>query len=55
MANQLHYNAYNALTGEKLDLSVCNGDNVTYSFTESGFSNYALAKKIKWWIWRWSF
>ena len=45
MVNQIHYNAYNAFTGEKLNLSLCDGDIIDYSFVEKG-ANFELAKKL---------
>ena len=45
MMNQIHYNAYNAFTREKLNISLCEEEIIEYSFSENG-ANYELAKKI---------
>jgi hypothetical protein len=45
MLNQVHYNAYNAFNGQKLNLSYCDGDIIDYSFIERG-ANFDLAKKL---------
>ena len=45
MMNQIHYNAYNAITKAKLNLSYCKSDIIEYSLKES-HANYNLVKKI---------
>ena len=43
--NQIHYNAYNAFTKEKLNLSYCKGDIVYYSLNEKS-GNFILSRKL---------
>jgi len=45
MVNQVHYNAYNALTGEALDVSICGSEEILYPFNTTGI-NIKLAKKL---------
>ena len=45
MMNQIHYNAYNAINKQKLNLSYCKSDIIDYALKESGI-NYNLIKKI---------
>ena len=45
MVNQVHYNAYNALTGKALDVSICGSEEVLYPFNTTGI-NIKLAKKL---------
>ena len=36
MVNQVHYSAYNALTGTELDISKCGKEEISYSFNTAG-------------------
>ena len=45
LINQIHYNAYNAFTKEKLNLSYCKGDIIYYSLNEKG-ANFELSKRL---------
>ena len=43
--NQIHYNAYNAFTKERLELSHCKGDLVDYALNENA-GNFELSRKL---------
>ena len=45
MVNQVHYSAYNALTKEELDISICGKEEVLYKFNTSNI-NYQEAKDL---------